>query len=132
MAEFFHRRVPAWQAKRTPAGYKLHLVVRDEENSPPQIFRLCPTQDRLVIGDGKALRYAHVELVSAVNGAGRWLDPVTVPEPSNEIPAARELPGRVDLCGKTVMADARHTQPETMQQIIFAGGGGYVLTVKAN
>jgi len=89
-------------------------------------------QDKLVIVDGKTLRHAHVELVSAVNGAGRWLGTVAVPETSNEIPAARELLSRVDVCGKTTLADALHTQTETVQQILFEGGGDYVLTVKKN
>jgi hypothetical protein len=93
---------------------------------------LGPAQDRLVIVDGKALRHAHLELVSAVNGRGRWLGTVTVAEDSNEIPAARDLLGKVDLQQKTALADALHTQTETVQQILFEGGGDYVLTVKEN
>lgn len=114
---------------------------------------LGPSQDKLVIVDGKTLRHAHVELVSAVNGSGRWLGTVAVPETSNEIPAAREQLGKVELNGKTVLAlwnssglavrigrclystglaDALHTQVETVQQILFEGGGDYVLTVKGN
>src|ERR1035438_5599229 len=50
---------------------------------------LGPAQDRLVIVDGKTLRHAQVELVSAVNGQGRWLGTVPVKAGSNEIPAAR-------------------------------------------
>jgi hypothetical protein len=93
---------------------------------------LGATPDKLVIVDGKTLRHAHVELVSAVNGAGRWLGTVAVKEKSNEIPAARELLGRVEVGGKTALADALHTQTETVQQILFEGGGDYVLTVKNN
>lgn len=93
---------------------------------------LGPAQDPLVSVDGKALRHAPGELVSAVNGAGRWLGPVAVPEQSNEIPAARALLGRGDLCGKTARADALHPQTETGQQILFAGGGDDALTGKAN
>jgi len=93
---------------------------------------LGPAQDPLVIVDGQALRHAHVELVSAVNGAGRWLGTVAVQEGSNEIPAARELLGRVPVHGKTALADALHTQTETVQQILFEGGGDYALTVKNN
>jgi hypothetical protein len=52
---------------------------------------LGPSQDKLVIVDGKTLRHAHVEVVSAVDGSGRWLGAVAVKEGSNEIPAAREL-----------------------------------------
>jgi hypothetical protein len=93
---------------------------------------LGPTQDRLVIVDGKTLRHAHVELVSAVNGAGRWLGTVAVKEGSNEIPAAREQLAKVELTGKAVLADALHTQVETVQQVLFEGGGDYLLTVKDN
>ena len=93
---------------------------------------LGPAQDQLVIVDGKTLRHAHVELVSAVNGQGRWLGTVPVQAGSNEIPAARELLGHLELSNKTTLADALHTQVETVQQVLFEGGGDYVLTVKAN
>jgi hypothetical protein len=93
---------------------------------------LGPTQDSLVIVDGKTLRHAHVELVSAVNGQGRWLGSVAVKEASNEIPAARDLLAKVEVQGKTTLADALHTQTDTAQQILFEGGGDYVLTVKEN
>jgi hypothetical protein len=93
---------------------------------------LGPAQDQLVIVDGKTLRHAHVELVSAVNGQGRWLGTVPVADGSNEIPAARQLLSKVELTHKTMLADALHTQTETAQQILFEGGGDYVLTVKDN
>jgi len=93
---------------------------------------LGPAQDELVIVDGKTLRHAHVELVSAVDGQGRWLGTVPVPEGSNEIPAARQLLGQLELANKTTLADALHTQVETVQQVLFQGGGDYVLTVKNN
>ena len=93
---------------------------------------LGPAQDKLVIVDGKTLRHAHVELVSAVNGSGRWLGTVPVQAGSNEIPAARQLLAKVPLANKTTLADALHTQIETAQQILFEGGGDYALTVKNN
>ena len=93
---------------------------------------LGPAQDQLVIADGKTLRHAHLELVSAVNGAGRWLGTVAVRQGSNEIPAARELLAKLDLTHKTTLADALHTQTETVQQVLFEGGGDYALTVKEN
>ena len=93
---------------------------------------LGPAQDKLVIVDGKTLRHAHVELVSAVNGSGRWLGSVAVQEGSNEIPAARELLAKVPVTDKTALADAIHTQIETAQQVLFEGGGDYALTVKGN
>lgn len=93
---------------------------------------LGPAQDQLVIVDGKTLRHAHVELVSAVDGRGRWLGTVPVKEASNEIPAARELLAKVPLENKTTLADALHTQIQTAQQVLFDGGGDYALTVKDN
>src|SRR6266487_383209 len=93
---------------------------------------LGQSQDRLVIVDGKTLRHAHLELVSAVNGSGRWLGTVPVQEGSNEIPAARQMLGKVPVENKTTLADAIHTQIETAQQILFEGGGDYALTVKEN
>jgi hypothetical protein len=93
---------------------------------------LGPAQDQLVIVDGKTLRHAQVELVSAVNGQGRWLGTVPVQAGSNEIPAARELLGHLELAHKTTLADALHTQVQTVQQVLFQGGGDYALTVKEN
>src|SRR6266851_3343578 len=93
---------------------------------------LGPSQDKLVIVDGKTLRHAHVELVSAVDGSGRLLGTVPVQEGSNEIPAARRMLGKVSLANKTALVDALHTQLETAQQILFEGGGDYALTVKDN
>jgi predicted transposase YbfD/YdcC len=93
---------------------------------------LGPSQDKLVIVDGKTLRHAHVELVSAVDGSGRWLGTVAVKEGSNEIPAARELLAKVSVTDKTTLADAIHTQVETAQLILFEGGGDYALTAKEN
>jgi hypothetical protein len=93
---------------------------------------LGPSADKLVIVDGKTLRHAHVELVSAVNGEGRWLGSCAVQSGSNEIPAARQLLTKVPAQDKTTLADALHTQIDTAQQILFEEGGDYALTVKAN
>ncbi len=119
---------------------------------------LGPAQDTLIATDGKKLRHAQgVELVSAFGmQSGRWLGTVCTEAKSNEpngvrsparqlpgspkgsaggrwqIPAARELLGRLDLAGKTVVADALHTQVETARQIVFEGGGDYIFTVKDN
>ncbi len=93
---------------------------------------LGPAQDRLVIVDGKEIRHAKVELVSAVDGTGRWLGTVVVPQGSNEIPAARTLVAKLDVRGRRVLADALHTQTETAQQILYEGGGDFLLTVKGN
>jgi hypothetical protein len=93
---------------------------------------LGPVQDRLVILDGKEIRHADLESVSAVNGSGRWLGSTMVKEGSNEIPAAREQLAKLDLVNKLVLADAAHTQVKTVRQILYEQGGDYLLTVKKN
>jgi hypothetical protein len=93
---------------------------------------LGPSADKLVLFDGKTLRHAKVELVSAINGEGRWLGTSAVAQGSNEIPAGRELLHKVPLAGKIAVADALHTQTQTVQQILFERGGDYALTVKEN
>lgn len=93
---------------------------------------LGPAPDQLVIVDGKTLCHAHLELVSAVDGTGRWLGTVPVLPGSNEIPAARQMLAKVQLVNRTALADALHTQVETAQQVLFEGGGDYALTVKDN
>lgn len=91
-----------------------------------------PVQDSLVIVDGKKIRHGGVEMVNATNGRGQYLGGVITQAKSNEIPAARQLLGRLDLKGKIVLSDAAHTQVETGQQILFEQGGDYLMTVKAN
>ena len=91
-----------------------------------------PVQDALVIVDGKKLRHGGVEMVNATNGRGQYLGGVMTEAKSNEIPAARQLLGSLDLAGKIVLSDAAHTQVETAQQILFQQGGDYLMTVKGN
>ena len=93
---------------------------------------LGPTQDRIVIIDGKKIRHGGVEIVNAVNSTGRFLGSVVTEAKSNEIPAGRQLLLQQDLLGKIVLGDALHTQTETAQQILYQQGGDYLLTVKAN
>jgi hypothetical protein len=93
---------------------------------------LGPVQDKRVILDGKEIRHADVESVSAVSGTGRWLGSTMVQEGSNEIPAAREQLAKLDVVGKILLADAAHTQVETVQQTLYDQGGDYLLTVKEN
>ena len=93
---------------------------------------LGPTQDRIVIIDGKKVRHGGVEIVNAVNSTGRFLGSVVTDSKSNEIPAGRQLLRKQDLLGKIVLADALHTQDETAQQILYEQGGDYLVTVKAN
>lgn len=95
--------------------------------------RLCgPTQDNLVIVDGKTLRHGGVEIVNATTGNGQYLGGVLTDTKSNEIPAARQLLGRLDLKGKITLTDAMHTQTQTAQTILYEKGGDYLMTVKAN
>jgi len=93
---------------------------------------LGPRQDRIVIFDGKKVRHAGVEIVNAVDAQGRFLGSVVTDSKSNEIPAARQLLDGLDLRDKILVADAMHTQDETAKQILFEGGGDYLLTVKGN
>jgi hypothetical protein len=91
-----------------------------------------PIQDSLVIVDGKKMRHGGVEMVNATSGGGQFLGGVITQSKSNEIPAARQLLGRLDLTGKIVLSDAAHTQVETGQQILFEQGADYLMTVKGN
>ena len=91
-----------------------------------------PIQDSLVIVDGKKMRHGGVEMVNATNGAGQYLGGVITQDKSNEIPAARQVLGRLDLADKIVLTDALHTQVETARQILHEQGGDYLMTVKAN
>lgn len=91
-----------------------------------------PTQDKLVVVDGKKLRHGGAQIVNAVDGNGRFLGSALTPDKTNEIPVARELLGRLDLDGRMVLADALHTCEETVRQIHFEKGGDYLLSVKGN
>lgn len=91
-----------------------------------------PIQDNLVIVDGKQMRHGGVEMVNAINGKGQYLGGVMTEDKSNEIPAARQLLGRLDIGGKIVLADALHTQVETGQLILYEKGADYLMTVKGN
>jgi hypothetical protein len=95
---------------------------------------LGPAKDQIIAIDGKKLRHAGgVEIVSAFGvESGRWMGSVCTEDKSNEIPAARDLLEKIDVVGKIVVLDALHTQHETAQQILFEGGGDYVMTVKDN
>lgn len=93
---------------------------------------LGPAQHQLVLVDGKEIRHADVKLVNAVTETGRWLGASLIPLETNEIPLARQQLAKLDVVGKIVIADAIHTQNETARQILFDGGGDYLLTVKAN
>ncbi len=91
-----------------------------------------PIQDNLVIVDGKEMRHGGVEMVNATNGRGQYLGGIMTEDKSNEIPAARQLLGRLELGGKIVLCDALHTQVETSQLILYGKGADYLMTVKGN
>jgi hypothetical protein len=91
-----------------------------------------PARDNLVIVDGKKLRHSAKEIVNATAGNGQYLGGVLTDSKSNEIPAARRLLGRLDLCGKIIITDALHTQVQTAQTILYEKGGDYLMTVKGN
>ena len=93
---------------------------------------LGTNQDKTVIVDGKTLRHAGLDVVNAVNGQGRWLGSMIVPEGTNEIPVARTLLEKLDLHSKLTLADAAHTQTQTAKTVLFEGGGDYLMTVKEN
>ena len=93
---------------------------------------LGPPQDQIVIVDGKKMRHAGVEMVNAVTGTGQYLGGVITPSKSSEVPAARQLLRGLELAGKTVVADALHTNEETAKQILYEQGGDYVMTIKGN
>jgi hypothetical protein len=93
---------------------------------------LGPAQDPIVIVDGKKVRHAGVEIVDAVDSKGRFLGSVVTPSKTNEISAARSVLQGQNLVGKTVLVDALHTNDPTARQILFEGGGDYLMTVKGN
>jgi len=55
-----------------------------------------------------------------------------VEEKSNEIPGAAPLLADVDLAGKTVTADAMHTQVDLAKHLVEERHADYVFTVKGN
>jgi hypothetical protein len=93
---------------------------------------LGPAQDDVVLIDGKKLRGGKVEMVNATTGCGRFLGAVVTAKKSHEIEAARVVLRGLDLTGKTVVADALHTNRPTAQQILYEQGSDYLLTVKGN
>jgi predicted transposase YbfD/YdcC len=93
---------------------------------------LGPSQDRIVIVDGKKVRHAGLEIVNATDSQGRFLGSRVTPSKTNEIPTARVILAEQDLVDKIVLTDALHTNQQTAQQILFEGGGDYLMTVKEN
>jgi predicted transposase YbfD/YdcC len=101
-------------------------------------------QRRVIAIDGKTIRGARTRdasgntvtaaphLVAAFDHvSGAVLGQLAVTAKSNEIPAVRTLLAGFDLTDVTVTVDALHTQTDTAQLIIEAGGD-YVFTIKGN
>jgi hypothetical protein len=93
---------------------------------------------RVIALDGKTVRGARTpttvapHLIAAFDHtAGTVLGQVATAAKSNEIPAVRELLGLFDLQDVVVTVDAMHTQSDTAE-LIVAAGGEYVFTVKSN
>lgn len=133
------RRDPKNRKIRCPKAGSFGRVLRSVPSSQLEKVLLLwqeqvlgPVQDRVVIYDGKEIRHAKVELVSAVSGTGRWLGTTAVAVGTNEIPTARQQLAKMDLEEKLTVADALHTQDLTAQQILYEQGGDYLLSVKAN
>lgn len=93
-----------------------------------------PNPDDIVVLDGKEPKHSGGQnVVTAISAPGLfYLGSVVVPEKTNEIPAVRELLGRIDVQGKLVSIDALHTQTETARAIVLEHGGDYLFTVKGN
>ncbi len=93
---------------------------------------------RVIALDGKTVRGARTptraapHLIAAFDHtAGTVLGQVDTAAKSNEIPAVRDLLGLFDLNQVVVTVDAMHTQHDTAE-LIVAAGGDYVFTVKSN
>ncbi|XZE56626.1 ISAs1 family transposase [Planctomycetaceae bacterium SH139] len=90
--------------------------------------------------DGKTLRGSHDRThgESALHSISAWVCGLkmciglkSVADKSNEIPAAQELIGMLDLKGAVVTADAMHCQTATVEAIIEKEAD-YVIVVKGN
>ncbi len=95
-------------------------------------------QRRVIAIDGKTVRGARARDTSAPHlvaafdhDSGAVLGQLAVAAKSNEIPAVRTLLAGLDLQGVVVTVDAMHSQTDTAQLIVEAGGD-YVFTVKGN
>lgn len=139
------RRDPRSELYRAPSEPTIRRVLQgiDAEQVDRALAGwLCSlggSQGEAVAIDGKTLRGAkrengtQVHLLSAVlHGTGVILGQSEVAEKSNEIPAAAPLLASMDLSGKTVTADALHTQRELARTLVDEQEADYLFTVKDN
>jgi hypothetical protein len=133
------RRQPGTSVVRCPKKTVLHTLLTSVQAETIERALLLwqnqllgPVPDDIVLIDGKRMRGGAVEMVNATTGSGRFLGATMTPDKTNEIPAARQVLKTLDLCGKTVIADALHTNRATARQILYEQGGDYLLTVKGN
>lgn len=96
--------------------------------------RGAPPVDEIVVFDGKVPAHSGgLNVVTAITVPGlHYLGSAVVADKTNEIPAVRELLGRVEVAGRLVSIDAMHTQTQTAREIVLEHGGDFLLTVKAN
>ncbi|MFP4204149.1 MAG: ISAs1 family transposase [Opitutales bacterium] len=90
-------------------------------------------EDEIIAIDGKVPAHSGGKnIVTAIASPSQhYLGCSVTAEGTNEISAARELCGKIDIDGKLVSLDAIHTQVET-SHIIVENGGHYLYTVKDN
>jgi hypothetical protein len=91
-------------------------------------------EDEAVCLDGKIPKHSGGKnvLTAVTCPSQHYLGCAVVKDKSNEIPAARELFGKLDLDGKLVSLDALHTQQQTACELAIEHGADYGLTAKGN
>jgi hypothetical protein len=98
-----------------------------------QVRGPAPQMDVVAIDGKEARRSRGQQILTAVAANSlHYLGSLPVSDKTNEIPVARELFKKVDVCGRLVGLDALHTQTETAQDLVLEHGGDYVFTVKGN
>jgi len=117
------------------------LMARIEADALEKIFRQVPAQlrgpappDELIVLDGKEPRHGggHSVLTALTVPSQHYLGSALVDPKTNEIPVARQLFHRLDLDGRKVSRDARHTQDPTARELVLEHGADFLLTVKDN
>ena len=98
------------------------------------------TTGNVIAVDGKAVRstskegapHSALQIITAyLTENGVVLGQEKIHEKTNEIPTFQEMPGYLDIKGKTVTADAMRCQRETCAAIV-GKGGDYVFGLKGN